>query len=78
MPALLELHVHVIGYIDMIVFVDPADTINNFKANIQAKHDIPIERQRIFKGEQLLEGERTFTDYNIVDCSTIRLVNTAQ
>ena len=36
MPALLELHVHVIGYIDMIVFVDPTDTINKFKAHIQS------------------------------------------
>ena len=84
MPALLELHVFGMsvnqrrpGYLGM-VRVEPGDTFDKFKANIQAKYDIPIEQQRIFWRGRLLNGEQTFTDYNILDGSTIRLVNTAQ
>ena len=84
MPALLELHVFGMsvnqrrpGYLGM-VRVEPGDTFDKFKANIQAKYDIPIEQQRIFWRGRLLNGEQTFTDYNILDGSTIRLVNTAE
>ena len=86
MPAVLELHMF--GYIGEVcvdhgtVCVNPADTINDFKANFPSKPCCWrfIERCRIFKSglvgnREELEGERTFSDYNIVDGDTIILVS---
>ncbi|MEI6138630.1 MAG: ubiquitin-like protein [Mariniphaga sp.] len=51
--------------------VEPNDTMDQIKANIQDKEDIPPDQQRLTYGGQVLEDGGTVADYNIHDGSTL-------
>jgi ubiquitin len=54
--------------------VQPSNSIEDVKANIQNEEGIPPNQQRlIFAGRQL-EDSRTLSDYNIANGATLRLV----
>ena len=54
--------------------VDPNDSIANLKSMIKVKKGFPVDEQRIVFNGRNLEDDRTVSDYNIQDKSTLNLV----
>ena len=72
--ATLEILVDVMSLEPFILKVDPSDTISNLKKKIENVKGFSADEQRlVFQGKKL-EDDRTVSDYNIQNNSTLNVV----
>ena len=71
----LEIFVQVRSREIVTLEVDSSDTIGNLKEKIKDKKGFPAEEQRLFfQGKTELKDDRTVSDYNIQNKSTVNLL----
>src|SRR4051812_40420216 len=56
------------------VEVNPNDTIQQIKQKIKEIHDIDVDEQELYFGNQKLNAEKNLSEYNIENNERIRLV----
>jgi len=56
------------------LYVNPNDTIEQVKKEVEDKEGIPPDQQRLIFGGMSLEDKMTLADYNIKDQSTLHLL----
>jgi hypothetical protein len=56
------------------IVVDADNTLNMVKGIVKNMEGIPRNQQRLIFADETLEDDRTLTDYNILDGSTLDLV----
>ena len=69
----LEIFVQVMDQQIITLEVDSSDTIGNLKEKIKGKKGFPVEEQRLFFQRETLKDDRTVSDYNIQNKSTVKL-----
>jgi len=58
---------------DITIRLESSDTVRYLKAKIEESEDIPANSQSILYGGTRLNDERSFSDYNILEPTTLRL-----
>lgn len=56
------------------VDVESSDTVENLKAQIEKKENVPVDQQRLVAGGKQLKDEQTLADANVEANSTVHLV----
>jgi len=54
--------------------VNSSDTVDSLKKHLQEKMEIPFEKQKMFFDGEILENEKTFEEYSLVDGCTLHLL----
>ena len=70
----MDIFVKTLTKITIPLIMEPSNTIRSLKVKIQYYEGVLPERQRLIFAGQVLEDERTLSDYNILKESTLHLV----
>jgi len=55
-------------------YINSSDTVDSLKKQLQDKLQIPCEKQKMFFDGEILENEKTFDEYTLIDGSTLHLL----